>query len=133
MRSRGRTGKPARQLRSDWTDAWEQPDGPDPLPMPLQSMISEPALRRVDAAAAGGHAGATRLATYFVGQGVGLLHTVEAGGPGRSGVHGGLRPGGRGPLASGHRVGRRRGCPVGQKFACLNRQGPGRGEPNFAS
>ena len=75
VRSRGRTGKPARQLRSDWTDAWEQADGPDPLPMPLQSMISEPALRRVDAAAAGGHAGATRLATYFVGQGVGLLHS----------------------------------------------------------
>ena len=45
--------------------------------MPLQSMISEPALRRVDAAAAGGNAGATQLATYFVGQGVGLMHTVK--------------------------------------------------------
>ncbi len=77
VRSRGRTGKPARQLRSDWTDAWERADGPEPLPMPLQSMISEPALRRVDAAAAGGHAGAARLATYFVGQGVGLLNTVK--------------------------------------------------------
>jgi NAD(P)H-dependent flavin oxidoreductase YrpB (nitropropane dioxygenase family) len=64
-------------LRSDWTDAWERADGPDPLPMPLQSMISEPALRRVDAVAAGGHAGAARLATYFVGQGVGLLDTVR--------------------------------------------------------
>lgn len=77
VRSRGRTGKPARQLRSDWTDAWEQAGGPGPLPMPLQSMISEPALRRVDAAAAGGNAGATQLATYFVGQGVGLMHTVK--------------------------------------------------------
>jgi NAD(P)H-dependent flavin oxidoreductase YrpB (nitropropane dioxygenase family) len=77
VRSRGRTGKPARQLRSDWTDAWEQPGGLDPLPMPLQSMISEPALRRVDAAAAGGSAGATELATYFVGQGVGLMHSVK--------------------------------------------------------
>jgi NAD(P)H-dependent flavin oxidoreductase YrpB (nitropropane dioxygenase family) len=77
VRSRGRTGKPARQLRSDWTDAWEQPGGLDPLPMPLQSMISEPALRRVDAAAAGGSPGATELATYFVGQGVGLMHSVR--------------------------------------------------------
>jgi NAD(P)H-dependent flavin oxidoreductase YrpB (nitropropane dioxygenase family) len=77
VRSRGRTGKPARQLRSDWTDAWEQADGPGPLPMPLQSMISEPALRRVDTAAAGGNASATQLATYFVGQGVGLMHTVK--------------------------------------------------------
>ena len=77
VRSRGRTGKPARQLRSDWTDAWDQPDSPSPLPMPLQSMISEPALRRVDAAAVGGNAAATRLATYFVGQGVGLMHTVK--------------------------------------------------------
>jgi NAD(P)H-dependent flavin oxidoreductase YrpB (nitropropane dioxygenase family) len=80
VRSRSRTGKPARQLRSDWTDAWEQPGTPDPLPMPLQSMISEPARRRVDAAAAAGNPGAARLATYFVGQGVGLLHSVKPAG-----------------------------------------------------
>jgi NAD(P)H-dependent flavin oxidoreductase YrpB (nitropropane dioxygenase family) len=80
VRSRSRTGKPARQLRSDWTDAWEQPGTPEPLPMPLQSMISEPALRRVDAVAAGGNPGAARLATYFVGQGVGLLHSVKPAG-----------------------------------------------------
>jgi NAD(P)H-dependent flavin oxidoreductase YrpB (nitropropane dioxygenase family) len=77
VRSRGRTGKPARQLRSGWTDAWEQPEGPAPLPMPLQSMISEPALRRVDLAAAGGNRSARELATYFVGQGVGLLHAEQ--------------------------------------------------------
>jgi NAD(P)H-dependent flavin oxidoreductase YrpB (nitropropane dioxygenase family) len=80
VRSSSRTGKPARQLRSDWTDAWEQPGTPDPLPMPLQSMLSEPALRRVDAAAAGGNPGAARLATYFVGEGVGLLHSVKPAG-----------------------------------------------------
>ena len=45
--------------------------------MPLQGMISGPALHRVDTAAAGGNAGATELATYFVGQGVGLLHTIK--------------------------------------------------------
>jgi NAD(P)H-dependent flavin oxidoreductase YrpB (nitropropane dioxygenase family) len=77
VRSRGRTGKPARQLRSSWTEMWERPDTPDPLPMPLQMMISEPALRRVDALAAKGHAGAQDLATYFVGQGVGLLTSVR--------------------------------------------------------
>jgi NAD(P)H-dependent flavin oxidoreductase YrpB (nitropropane dioxygenase family) len=77
VRSRGRTGKPARQLRSDWTDAWERADGPEPLPMPLQGMISGPALHRVDTAAASGNAGAIELATYFVGQGVGLLHTIK--------------------------------------------------------
>jgi NAD(P)H-dependent flavin oxidoreductase YrpB (nitropropane dioxygenase family) len=77
VRSRGRTGKPARQLRSDWTDAWDHAESPGPLPMPLQSMISEPALRRVDVAATGGHPGATQLATYFVGQGVGLLTSVK--------------------------------------------------------
>jgi NAD(P)H-dependent flavin oxidoreductase YrpB (nitropropane dioxygenase family) len=77
VRSRGRTGKPARQLRSAWTEAWDDESGPGALAMPLQSMISEPALRRVDAAAASGHRGATDLATYFVGQGVGLLDSVR--------------------------------------------------------
>ena len=46
VRSRGRTGKPARQLRSAWTDAWEGADSPGTLPMPLQGLISEPAMAR---------------------------------------------------------------------------------------
>ena len=33
------TGKPARQLRTAWTEAWERPDAPDPLPMPLQGIL----------------------------------------------------------------------------------------------
>lgn len=77
VRSRSRTGKPSRQLRSAWTDAWEADGAPDALPMPLQSLLAEPALRRVDTAAAGGHEGATELATYFVGQGVGLMGSVR--------------------------------------------------------
>ncbi len=40
VRSRSFTGKPARMLRNDWTDAWEQPDNPKPLGMPLQFMVS---------------------------------------------------------------------------------------------
>ena len=37
LRSKSRTGKPARQLRTAWTDAWEDPANPSPLPMPLVS------------------------------------------------------------------------------------------------
>jgi NAD(P)H-dependent flavin oxidoreductase YrpB (nitropropane dioxygenase family) len=78
VRSAGRTGKPARQLASDWTAAWAPNEGGrKPLPLPLQSMISEPVLWRVDALAAQGHPGAQALATYFVGQGVGLLNKVK--------------------------------------------------------
>ena len=73
VRSRSRTGKPSRQLRSPWTDAWEQDSAPDPLPMPLQTLVSEPALRRIDKLSQSGHAGAQQLATYWVGQGVGLM------------------------------------------------------------
>lgn len=40
VRSRSFTGKPARVLRNDWTDAWENPDNPQPLGMPLQFMVS---------------------------------------------------------------------------------------------
>ncbi len=77
VRSRSRTGKPSRQLRSAWTDAWESDAAPSALPMPLQSMLTEPALRRVDQAAAGGNAGAKDLATYWVGQGVGLMNAAR--------------------------------------------------------
>jgi NAD(P)H-dependent flavin oxidoreductase YrpB (nitropropane dioxygenase family) len=78
VRSRSRTGKPSRQLRSPWTDAWESGDSPQPLPMPLQSLVSEPALRKLDKLAQGGHAGAGELATYWVGQGVGLMNQEKS-------------------------------------------------------
>lgn len=74
VRSKSRTGKPSRQLRSPWTDAWEAEGAPKPLPMPLQTFISEPPLRLIDKLADGGHAGAQELATYWVGQGVGLMN-----------------------------------------------------------
>ncbi|MCA8885224.1 MAG: nitronate monooxygenase [Hyphomonadaceae bacterium] len=75
VRSKSRTGKPSRQLRSPWTDAWEAEGAPKPLPMPLQTFVSEPPLRLIDKLADGGHAGAQELATYWVGQGVGLMNT----------------------------------------------------------
>ena len=40
VRSRSFTGKPCRMLRNDWTEAWEAPDSPEPLGMPLQYMVS---------------------------------------------------------------------------------------------
>ena len=74
VRSRSRTGKYTRQLRSPWTDAWQAEEAPEPLPMPLQSLVSEPALRKIDKLAEGGDPAAKRLATYWVGQGVGLMN-----------------------------------------------------------
>ena len=46
VRSRAMTGKPARQLRTDWTNAWDSDDTPDPLPMPLQGLLYAPAAHR---------------------------------------------------------------------------------------
>ena len=78
VRSKSRTGKYSRQLRSAWTDAWERPDAPEPLPMPLQSLVSEPALAKIRKLSEGGHEGARKLATYWVGQGVGLMHSSQS-------------------------------------------------------
>ncbi len=79
VRSRSRTGKHSRQLVSPWTDAWESDKAPDPLPMPLQPMVAEPALQKVNKLAEGGHEGAKELSTYWVGQGVGLMNaTISA-------------------------------------------------------
>jgi NAD(P)H-dependent flavin oxidoreductase YrpB (nitropropane dioxygenase family) len=77
IRSRSRTGKPARQLRSAWTEEWEGPDSPGPLPMPLQLVLAEDAMRRINQAADAGHEGARALANYYVGQCVGLMDTVK--------------------------------------------------------
>ena len=74
IRSRSRTGKPSRQLKSDWTAAWEGDKSPGALPMPLQSLLSEPVMRRIDVLAEQGNKGAQELATYWVGQGVGLMN-----------------------------------------------------------
>jgi NAD(P)H-dependent flavin oxidoreductase YrpB (nitropropane dioxygenase family) len=78
VRSKCRTGKYSRQLRSAWTDAWESPQSPQPLPMPFQSIISEPALRAAQRAADNGNNKARELVTYFVGQGVGLVDTIKS-------------------------------------------------------
>jgi len=71
VRSRAMTGKPARQLRTAWTDAWERPDTPDPLPMPLQGIVHQEASRRFY------RAGNRALSGFPVGQIVGSLNSVR--------------------------------------------------------
>lgn len=78
IRSKCRTGKYTRQLRSAWTEAWEGPGSPGALPMPLQSLISEPALAAAQRAAERGNSKARELVSYFVGQGVGLVDGVKS-------------------------------------------------------
>ena len=47
VRTRSWTGKPCRVLRSAWTEAWNAPDAPRPLAMPLQGMANAEAVARV--------------------------------------------------------------------------------------
>ncbi|HNI34755.1 MAG TPA: nitronate monooxygenase family protein [Microthrixaceae bacterium] len=46
VRSRSFTGKPCRMLRNEWTEAWENPDNPKPLGMPMQFMVTGDAVAR---------------------------------------------------------------------------------------
>lgn len=77
LRSRSSTGKPARQLRSKWTDEWEDPANPDPLPMPLHGLLISEARQRINQGAYAPGSGAEQLANYFVGQVVGSLNQVR--------------------------------------------------------
>ncbi|MEJ2130833.1 MAG: nitronate monooxygenase [Gammaproteobacteria bacterium] len=77
VRSRSRTGKYTRQLRSAWTDAWQAWDAPDPLPMPLQGVVAGAAFRKINKLAQTDHEGAKQLVNYFVGQGVGLMNEPQ--------------------------------------------------------
>jgi NAD(P)H-dependent flavin oxidoreductase YrpB (nitropropane dioxygenase family) len=65
IQSRCQTGKPCRMLRSKFSDAWEQPDAPKPLPMPLQTLSTREATARID------RAHAAEYMSYPVGQVVG--------------------------------------------------------------
>ena len=78
VRSKSRTGKPARQLRTAWHEAWDGPDSPGTLPMPLMGMVSEPSFQRIEKAVTNGNEAARDLVSYFVGQGVGLVDQVRS-------------------------------------------------------
>jgi len=77
IRSRSLTGKPARMLRSAWTDEWEGAASPGALPMPLQSALVAEAQLRINRAAATEGSGSQKLANYFVGQVVGQLDAIR--------------------------------------------------------
>ena len=77
IRSRSRTGKPARQLKSAWTDEWENPETPMPLGMPLQPILINDAIARINRAAHKSGSGAEKLANYFVGQIVGTMNKTK--------------------------------------------------------
>ena len=73
VRSRSLSGKPARLLRTAWTEAWERPDCPGTLPMPLQYMACSEAQTRIGLAARKEGAKARELVGMPVGQVVGRL------------------------------------------------------------
>ena len=50
VRTRVYTGKPARLLKTKWTQAWEAEDAPSPLPMPLQNLLVAEAHQRISEA-----------------------------------------------------------------------------------
>ncbi len=77
LRSRSITGKPARMLRSAWTEEWDREDTPDPLGMPFQPILTDEALLRINRAAHHEGSGAEQLATYFVGQVVGSMNRTR--------------------------------------------------------
>jgi NAD(P)H-dependent flavin oxidoreductase YrpB (nitropropane dioxygenase family) len=70
VRSRSLTGKPARMLRTPWTEAWERPDCPGTLPMPLQFMATQKARARIARSR-------PELFAMPVGQIVGSMHQVR--------------------------------------------------------
>jgi NAD(P)H-dependent flavin oxidoreductase YrpB (nitropropane dioxygenase family) len=74
VRSRSLSGKPARLLRTAWTEAWERDDCPGTLPMPLQYMVCADAQARIGRAARKEGAKARELVGMPVGQVVGRLN-----------------------------------------------------------
>jgi NAD(P)H-dependent flavin oxidoreductase YrpB (nitropropane dioxygenase family) len=78
IRSRSLTGKPARMLRSSWTDEWEREDAPATLGMPLQSALVAEAQLRISRSANKPGTGAHQLSNYFVGQVVGQMNQVKS-------------------------------------------------------
>ncbi|MFU8815307.1 MAG: NAD(P)H-dependent flavin oxidoreductase [Pseudomonadales bacterium] len=73
MVSKSVTGKPARIIRSKWTDYWVR-EGKDPLPMPFQGMISGPVM------AAANRDGRGDVNPGFAGQGIGMIKGVRPAG-----------------------------------------------------
>ncbi len=65
------TGKPARLLKTKWTEAWAEEDAPEPLPMPLQNLLVADAHNRMNAT------GDPDVISMPVGQIVGRMNEVR--------------------------------------------------------
>jgi NAD(P)H-dependent flavin oxidoreductase YrpB (nitropropane dioxygenase family) len=78
VRSRCMTGKPARMLRTAWTEAWDSSDTPAPLPMPLQFMATADATERIHRYARLERSRARDLLGMPVGQIVGRMNAVRS-------------------------------------------------------
>ena len=76
VRSRSWTGKTCRMLKNDWTEAWERPDTPDPLGMPLQGMVTSDGMRRTSTYA--DVADCQKVAFNPCGQVIGQINEVES-------------------------------------------------------
>ncbi len=78
IRSRSLSGKPARQLKTKYIEAWEDKDSPDPLPMPLQMLLCAPYAARIGRAARIPGSKAEELQGTPVGQIVGQMKQVQS-------------------------------------------------------
>ncbi len=76
IRSRSFTGKTARMLKNEWTEAWDDPANPDPLPMPLQGYLAFDATRRTHRYAGAGDT--QKVAFNPIGQVVGQINEIES-------------------------------------------------------
>lgn len=77
VRSRSSSGSWARQLKTAWTEAWDDPCGPGTLALPFQDRLVRPAKRKIVEEAAKGNGGAWELLTPLVGQVVGTMNEVR--------------------------------------------------------
>jgi NAD(P)H-dependent flavin oxidoreductase YrpB (nitropropane dioxygenase family) len=71
VRARVYSGKPARLLKTKWTDAWAESGAPEPLPMPLQNLLVAEAHQRIAAA------NDPEVVAMPVGQIVGRMNAVR--------------------------------------------------------
>jgi NAD(P)H-dependent flavin oxidoreductase YrpB (nitropropane dioxygenase family) len=63
-------------LRNDWTEAWDNPDTLDPLPMPLHGLVTADAMRRTETYAGAGET--QTVAMNICGQVIGQINEVES-------------------------------------------------------
>ena len=71
VRSRAISGKPARQLKTAWTEAWASSESPGYLPIPLMWMVQAEAVERIY------HHDCEALAGAPVGQIVGRMNEIK--------------------------------------------------------